>query len=568
MTKPFLPGLLCLVLCGWIAACQDCDWTGTCKSSSTTASAAPTVMTMSGNAVDAPLAGATVNLYVLNADGGTGALLGSTTTDAAGDYSLSLTSVPQTPVIAVATGGSYLDEALGTAVPLAAGDALSAVLPAGTVQATVTPLTSIAAARAVALAKSGIPLDIAISSSNAGVARQFGIGDIVALVPGSASDSAAMQTAKLDERNYSLVLAGISQEATGLNVRAIDLASALAADAQDGLLDSKNAAGGIAIPKIGGGSAPLTSVMGTMGLQASINAYLASGRNKTNLAQVNIASDAVPIGVSTAAGLYSTTTTLPAWYSGKSGSATLQASGGTPPYSCALKTGSPPSGIGLATTCIVSGTAPVLAAGTTMSISPPFTVTITDAAGAHVDLELRVTILVGKPVLTLMSGTLTANQSGSTEIASATGGTPKYSFRSDSFVTGAPPIGTFVDGAGFLTGTPQSAGTFTFGVCVVDSIGAYDCGMASVTVVAGSSSPSPSTSTYNWANWSCGSSSQCAGLLGGYTGSAGPMCTVNDCNAWGQKYIRGGYQCSTSATYAKSTAKPKNGICLQSGVDF
>jgi hypothetical protein len=52
-----------------------------------------------------------------------------------------------------------------------------------------------------------------------------------------------------------------------------------------------------------------------------------------------------------------------------------------PPYQCALKAGSPPAGIGL-TGCVLSGTPPVLAGGSTMSISAPFTVTITDSASA------------------------------------------------------------------------------------------------------------------------------------------------------------------------------------------
>lgn len=73
---------------------------------------------------------------------------------------------------------------------------------------------------------------------------------------------------------------------------------------------------------------------------------------------------------------------------------------------------------------------------------------------------------------------------------------------------------------------------------------------------------------YQWANWSCGSSAQCASAMGGSTGSAGPMCTLNDCNAWGQKYIASGYQCAVTAIYTKTTGTPANGVCYQSGVDF
>jgi hypothetical protein len=73
---------------------------------------------------------------------------------------------------------------------------------------------------------------------------------------------------------------------------------------------------------------------------------------------------------------------------------------------------------------------------------------------------------------------------------------------------------------------------------------------------------------YYWDNWTCGSSSQCASLMGGYTGSTGPMCTLSDCTAWGNKFIPGGYSCSTTPIYTESTGTPANGVCAQNGVDF
>jgi hypothetical protein len=75
--------------------------------------------------------------------------------------------------------------------------------------------------------------------------------------------------------------------------------------------------------------------------------------------------------------------------------------------------------------------------------------------------------------------------------------------------------------------------------------------------------------TYYWANWSCGSSSQCAAAMGAPAGSAGPMCTNPDCTAWGNEFIPGSYQCATAPNSTnQTTAKPKNGVCFQKGVDF
>ncbi len=63
------------------------------------------------------------------------------------------------------------------------------------------------------------------------------------------------------------------------------------------------------------------------------------------------------------------------------------------------------------------------------------------------------------------------------------------------------------------------------------------------------SSPPPSGGPSYYANWSCGSSSQCAAAMGGSAGSKGPFCSVSSCQAWGGTYIPAGYSCSTQPTY-------------------
>ena len=151
----------------------------------------------------------------------------------------------------------------------------------------------------------------------------------------------------------------------------------------------------------------------------------------------------------------------------------------------------------------------------------------------------------------------------------ATGGTPPYHYQLDTLLNGSPPLGLSVNlVTGELNGTPTVPGNYHFGVCAVDLVGATSCSQVQMTVVAATTGAPPTPSTYYWANWSCGSSSQCASDMGAYTGSAGPMCTLNDCTAWGNKYIGGGYACSTTAIYATTTGSPSNGVCYQSGVDF
>jgi len=73
------------------------------------------------------------------------------------------------------------------------------------------------------------------------------------------------------------------------------------------------------------------------------------------------------------------------------------------------------------------------------------------------------------------------------------------------------------------------------------------CGQGSygATLTCGSSGGG----TNYYANWSCGSSSQCASVMGGAAGSSGPFCSLSSCQAWGNYYIPGGYTCSTTPTY-------------------
>lgn len=448
-----------------------------------------TTSTVSGNMVKGPVSGAAISFYALNADGSKAAQLGTTVSDTKGNYTVTLTPAPTTPFLAETSGGTYVDEVTGLNVVLSATDKLTAVLPVGTTRATVTPLTHIAAARAQALAAGGTPLATAVDSSNTGVATQYGIADIVATLSPAANNATSVATASRDERIYALVLAGIVQQASSVGVRAIDLANALAEDAKDGILDGNNGAVAITVPTIAGGSWPLPATAGTTDVQTAINAFIVSINNQTKLTQVNIPLTPVNLGVNTAGGLYSSFPVLPTVVSGQDYTATLTATGGTPPYTCALKTGSLdlPSGYYLVpSTCQIASTTVATLPVLTTSISSPFTITLTDSAipPASVDIvELRVTTVPPKPTFTPVAGMMTVNVQGSTPVATAaTGGASPYYFAHDSFAYGAHPVGTAMDVNGNLSGTPSQTGVFNFKVCVIDLVGAKNCQMTSVTV--------------------------------------------------------------------------------------
>ncbi|MDA8085688.1 MAG: hypothetical protein M0Z75_03225, partial [Nitrospiraceae bacterium] len=97
---------------------------------------------LSGKASDGPIADGTVDVYALNADGSTGALIATATTDSNGNYSVNLGSYSGNVIVEVA-GGTYTDEATGQTFN---NTLMRAVVSGatGNISVAVTPLTEIA----------------------------------------------------------------------------------------------------------------------------------------------------------------------------------------------------------------------------------------------------------------------------------------------------------------------------------------------------------------------------------------------------------------------------------------
>lgn len=183
-----------------------------------------------------------------------------------------------------------------------------------------------------------------------------------------------------------------------------------------------------------------------------------------------------------------TTDELPAAISGQNYSATIVAVGGRGAHFCNLQRGSSlPTGYAIVPdTCIISGRGAILSEGTTRTISPPFTITVTDSAvpPALANVTLTITTYVPEPVVTMIPAVCVALTLCNVLVATAAGGTPPYQFVSNQFAGGIPPLGMTVDINGRLTGTPQQQGVFTFGVCAVDSVARQSCRTTTVTVTA------------------------------------------------------------------------------------
>lgn len=418
---------------------------------------AATSYTISGNVVKGPIIGASVTFFALNADGSKGTQLGTTTTDANGNYNVNLTPAPSTPFLAEALGGTYVDEATGATTTLLATDKINAALPAGTTNATVTPLTHIAASRALALAASGTAIATAVDSSNNGVASQYGLADIVTVLPPAANNAIGMSTATQAEKDYALVLAGIAQLANSVGVRAIDLAVALAEDAKDGILNGKNSATAINVPIIAGGSFPLPVTAGTTDVQTAINTFIASVNNKTGITQPNNSSSPVIIGGNSSSGApVITPPSIPKISEGTGGSFTVIANCGSLPCYFAFDTfanGTPPLG---ASVGLASGAVSIPA--TAKAGSYNFGVCAIDVGGRSSCTNIPLTITY--------KGTLSGTYSGS-----GTGITVNGTFSiaiTDGLITGSysatvtsanPPSTSTI--SGLITGTVDATGKFS-----------------------------------------------------------------------------------------------------------
>ena len=178
---------------------------------------------------------------------------------------------------------------------------------------------------------------------------------------------------------------------------------------------------------------------------------------------------------------------LPAWIDGEPAAFHLTAEGGTPPYQWDITEGALPNEFTLEGDRI-SGKG-ILAAGTTRSISPPFTLRVRDASDPRQEASqsLAIQIVGAAPEISCHSlPDATEGQPYEELVASAQGENGPFSFMLDSMLGGAPPMGLTIEpigqGAGsnegYISGTPgkgTGGKTYEFGVCVKDIAGASDC---------------------------------------------------------------------------------------------
>ena len=139
---------------------------------------------------------------------------------------------------------------------------------------------------------------------------------------------------------------------------------------------------------------------------------------------------------------------------GTSYTATLAATGGSQPYSWALAGGTLPQGLTVNPSGVIGGTPSV-------SGIFSFAVRVTDGLAATASTSLSITVPLSVTTNTLPNGTVGTAYVPQTLTASAGGTTPYIWSVVDTNLLPPPLV---VSAAGIITGTPTTAGTFTFEV--------------------------------------------------------------------------------------------------------
>jgi hypothetical protein len=206
-----------------------------CSSSS---DSGPASAAISGSVVAAPVSGASVQLK----DAAGNALADPVTTESDGSYSVTVTGAMPDALVLESTGGTYSDEASGTATDAGIlmayvdGTSMSA---GGQVHAT--PASTI-------VSRMVMTHGMTLSAAQAAFESAFGFSADTATAPADATAPAADATE--EELLAGLRAAAFSQLTEDLDltpVEQFDLLNALAADLADGELDGENAGSNIAI---------------------------------------------------------------------------------------------------------------------------------------------------------------------------------------------------------------------------------------------------------------------------------------------------------------------------------
>jgi hypothetical protein len=190
---------------------------------------------------------------------------------------------------------------------------------------------------------------------------------------------------------------------------------------------------------------------------------------------------AVPLAIST--------TSLSGGIANESFSASLNATGGTAPYTWSVTKGALPAGLSLA-----AATGTLAGMPTTAGTASP-TFTVKDSSIPVQSKSIILPLTIAAPALTINAtlASATAGTAYSSPLA-ATGGTPAYTW---SIANGSSlPAGlTLAATTGIISGTPSTSGTFNFNVAVSDNGIPVQTASAAASIVVAPAPPPPGPGT-------------------------------------------------------------------------
>lgn len=247
---------------------------------------------VSGSVTKGPVSGAVVTAYGITG-GQIGSQVGTTTTDASGNFTMNIGAYSG-PLMMKVAGGSYTDEATGQMMSMAVGDVMTAMLPsvnagssAGGVQ--ITPLTAMA--QAMAQQMSGGMTAANITAANQAMGSYFGVSDILHVQPMNVLSPGSATGANQDSRNYGMTLAAMSQYAKTLGMAtSSSLVTSMMGDASDGVMDGRQGGTPVSM-SMGGmmGNVMMSASAGTSGLATAMGSMVSSSANRSGVTAADMA---------------------------------------------------------------------------------------------------------------------------------------------------------------------------------------------------------------------------------------------------------------------------------------
>jgi hypothetical protein len=219
-------------------------------------------------------------------DGTLGAQIASTTTDGQGNFTMSMGAYSG-PVMLRASGGTYTDEATGTMMGMGPGDAMTTMMTtigsgANVHGVMVTPLTSMAQARAMAM--TGGMSDANIAAANSAMGAYFMVSDIVHVQPMDPMLAGSGTAATQDAAVYGMTIAAMSEYAMAIGMTdSSSIVTAMMSDAADGHMDGMT---GTTSVHIGGGmmgAGMMAPDAARSGLADAMLAFMQSAQNRSGV---------------------------------------------------------------------------------------------------------------------------------------------------------------------------------------------------------------------------------------------------------------------------------------------